>query len=386
MTIHQQGFERYMKKILLTVFIIAMISLIILQTYTGTNKTDSILPKIEIKKKIQSPEIIPTILIKNIKIMFEENQSINKTSVFSNNSKLKYSNKIDSEWVKVRGEWMVKNNKYIQSDTKSWALSFLSPIEYHNLTNYITEANVLMASGKNIVYKFRYQGSQRFLQINFYGTIYIQCVHGASSHTLANFDFPSGFKYEEPHNLKVIVNNNHIMFYLDGVLLWEGDDEENHNPKGTIALGTDRTAAEFSDILIQQLTNQTINFTLSYRINTVGISNLSTTIFLSEIRLNPSGIPTRTNVYHFSQFNYTSNTSTFTLNDTLSFPIDLIRPPDIIYFPTEDYNRTFAIRLIAKGWDEQQQKWVFAEAMSPEFTWEDVVEGRTITAGGNSTG
>jgi len=39
----------------------------------------------------------------------------------------------------------------------------------------------------------------------------------------------------------------------------------------------------------------------------------------------------------------------------------------------------------AKGWDEQKQEWVFKEFMSPEFTWEDVVEGRTITAGGNST-
>jgi len=38
----------------------------------------------------------------------------------------------------------------------------------------------------------------------------------------------------------------------------------------------------------------------------------------------------------------------------------------------------------AKGWDEQKQEWVFAEAMSPEFTWEDVVEGRTIV--GNASG
>ena len=39
----------------------------------------------------------------------------------------------------------------------------------------------------------------------------------------------------------------------------------------------------------------------------------------------------------------------------------------------------------AKGWNEKKKELVFAEAMSPEFTWEDVVEGRTITAGGNMT-
>jgi len=41
------------------------------------------------------------------------------------------------------------------------------------------------------------------------------------------------------------------------------------------------------------------------------------------------------------------------------------------------------IRLIARGWDDQKQEWVFKEFMSPEFTWKDVVEGRTIMADGS---
>ena len=345
------------------------------------------------EKKTQESSIDSNILIRDIIISFKEKQvAQNSIAVFNTLN----------DWNIVSGKWNLINGNMLEgknsnSPDGSMGLGTLPNNIFSN--NSIIEFKV---NPKDNTQKDYYNFGIIFGFVdykNYYvARYYSDKRNNADLHNFAlgktNYDGTISWlqvdhniilKTSYWHKIKLIVTDEYMLIYINDFKLFKVEKTELPLNKGKISLGAYESSAIFSDIRITNLTQIPINLSLSFSLSS-RFSNLTFTPHLTEKSNNPSSIESYPIIYTFPSINYTSNASTLALNDTLSlsFPADLIRPPDIIYFPTEPYqNRTFAIRLIVRGWDEQKQEWVFKEFMSPEFTWEDVAEGRTIAADGS---
>ncbi len=358
-----------LRTILISLFLILIFILGIYQANTWFNGSD-LITNIDNKNYIE--EINKTSFnIKIENIIFENITPINKKS-----------EKNEINFQSLTGNWIIDNEIYKQTSIADAKESILSNIEFENyslsvkikvvsLTGSIQGIALLTKYNKNDFYKAQIRPDISMIYLVKQDSNIIN-----SAHFNANL--------YQWHTLEVIHFGNSIKILFDNDPLIDTTDSEYTD--GNVGLQTYNAIASFSDITITNLTNSTSNLLFSYKFSISNISKLTLTPSLFKKQFNPSGSPTYSKIYNFPSINYTSNASNPIVNDSipLSFPSDLIRPPDIIYFPTEPYqNRTFTIRLIARGWDDEKQEWVFKEFMSPEFTWEDVVEGRTITADGS---
>ena len=367
-----------------------MLIIILAALFVAWTFSDSSLNVIT-KNANESHSIYQTLSLNIDSISLSENK--NETAYY----RTKTSKNI-SDWFIKSGKWRLINETYLVGENANFGDGLTS--RNSKFKNQIIEFNIKPKDDiqKNfflfLVY-FRYKDINNFYYIDgLYdgrGAGNANLVHLVKSvdsigTIITSSDMKQAWQPNKWYKIKVVVNDEFIQMYVDGNKLIERKEVDPNLGEGAISFMTYSSSADFSDITITQLTNQTLNLILNTHMNAG--SNISITPFLIEKYKQPSGVIAYRNLYSFSSKNYSLDLKQNNKNEilNLSFSANLIRPPDIIYFPTEPYNRTFAIRLIARGWDEQKQEWVFKEFMSPEFTWEDVVEGRTITAGGNSTG
>gem|GEM_PF-4925986 len=295
-------------------------------------------------------------------------------------------------WTPINGKNKMENNGYLDNLVSRW-----SQKEYSNFI-YTIKQKTIEGSGQTLIL-FRAQDINNYYSVNiaaYYNDWFrLEKKVDGETNTLiqkliaGNSVFPTGTKWD----ITITADGDLIRVTISTIgndkIKYKYSIEAHDSSFASGKVGISSTGyqySHFSDIKLTDLTSHNINVTISYRITSNGLSNLTFNSYLTEKVQNPSGSLSYSPIYNITSINYNIKGNAQDINSShiFSFPSSLIRPPDLIYFPTEPYqNRTFAIRLIARGWDEQKQEWVFAEAISPEFTWEDVVEGRTIMADGS---
>lgn len=317
--------------------------------------------------------------IENLTLIFNEEVQKKYYTKFSNNND-------DNNILPEKGKWDFENKVLRHKEILVEGLA--SSIVSTNLSNYSVESKIIIndveitdsqaqifSFGNSYVYRFA-------IKLNGWELYKIQ----NNQYTMLTF---GGFSNSKKtwHTLKIIFIEPLIQCYIDDELLCNIEDIDSSQVYRKIGVGTYLSDSSFSDISIKKLSNQTVSLNVSYNLlwsSSIAsrFLNISVAPFLVKKRNNPSGFSSYITIYNYSSINYNLKGSNHIMNESfnMTFPIDLIRPPDIIYFPSEIPTPIFAIHLIARGWDEEKQEWVFREFNSPEFTWEDVVEGRTIAA------
>lgn len=353
-------------KIVLGIIVLVILSIVIVPTKLEDNRKNEI--NVEINQTYTN---YSNIYINSLKLQFTK--IYNETAVVDN-----------GKIYPLSGNWNIKNGEITQ-DSYMDAKLILGNSDW---ADCIIEGNFKFSKEiiRSIGIYFRYTDVKIYDAVfQDKGATYSYGTPDSGEPTpLTSYPFEP--KINTWYKLKVVVLRNNMTVYIDDDLKIQiVNDNRLNRPKGKIGLRAEGQKASFRDISIKQITNQTLNMTVSYNLEVNGFTNLSLKPLLIDKQSTPSGTPSYSTIYTFPNTNYYANASSSFVNYTtlaISFPIDIIRPPDIIYFPKEPYqNSTFAIQLVAGGWDEDKQEWIFKEFMSPEFTWEDVVKGRMIING-----
>ncbi|HWQ95833.1 MAG TPA: family 16 glycoside hydrolase, partial [Candidatus Methylomirabilis sp.] len=288
--------------------------------------------------------------------------------------------KNESDWVPISGVWKYENGIYHQKSSVSYASSIIRSISG---SDFIFGAKIKKTDPQYAGIIVKNQGMYTYWwHLRGDGeTAQLAIIEDKPLESIA-------FKHaiNEWNDLKVEINGDHIQGFINEKLMSDVISSElNESSDKKIGLTTYTGAADFSDIYFKELTDDKVYIKISYTLFPISLSNISVKPLLLEKYFQPSNtfsyslVPLKAFENSAKYYDITDNNSN--INDSIvldSISADDMRPPDSIYFPTKQYNRTFAIRLITKGWDEEKQEWLFKEFISPEFTWDDIVKGRII--------
>jgi len=357
--------------------------------------------------------IYPNFLIKNNSIKPEKNiteyelwstNDTNNITVPIHNMELKYTIHVNTsykgesstaisndegEWLPIDGVWELNNGIYSQKSSGSFMGSIARKI---SISNFTMESKVRRCSSSYAGIIFRYRDNKYSYWWHLKGDD--ENAQLAITQVQPIETIPIKHSAKVWYKLKIKIIGNHIEGYIDDQSILDvKNDELTERDDNKIGLMTYDGCADFSDIIIKNITEDKVNIIINYSLSAFSLSNVSITPFLLKKHFSPSKTFSysslqsdafKSSADHYHEFDDYLDTNNSIIINGIS--ADDLRPPDIIYFPTESYqNRTFAIRLIARGWDEERQEWVFKEFTSHGFTWEDIINGRTITGGGNRT-
>lgn len=294
------------------------------------------------------------------------NSSIDNFNLTNKIEKRKSNNLIP-----IQGRWDQEGNVYAQKSNSGFAYTL-----FDNMTIIDGEIELrLMAvqdAGLGILFRYNNVNNYYLSEIvTFLDLVNIYRITDGTAKRIAEVSKP--IDKNKWYKLKISVKKTVIRIYLDDIFLAEIEDSSHSS--GKIGLYSSIGSVKFSDIYIKQYSNSTGSLNLKYQIRKVNLSNISITPFLIEKQMNPSGSSSYSILYYFNTTNYTAKVEAFGINDSLSleFPENLIKPPDAIYFPTQQYeSRVFNIRLLVRGYDSQRKEWIFKEFMTKEFTYDDI--------------